>query len=1072
MKISKKIYFSFGIMLVLLIGTMGYSIIMQQNQVEITEDIIQNKNKKMKLANDVIDIVNFNALFIRNAIIINTKSETQSAKSKINANIEKGTIIFVELGKITNDQESKILIDNFKASRTEYVKDLKKTIELLESNKTAETSKYFSEHLINSHNEALNAAYKFLDYQTKLAENAGQTSLSNSKTIELMTIIFIVVSTIISLLLIYSMIKTIVNPIDKLIGISNEIAVGKFDANLEYDKQDEIGNLYSTFKSVVNNLNKIKSELNAISSSVNSGNLNSSIDVATYKGGWKEIVIDANNLISDLSKPYSSIQGVMSNIAIGIIPKSIENTYKGEFYNIFDNINKLIVSQNSIIELTNNISNGDLSNKIELRSEDDTLMISLQGMTDNLIKVTSTVRDIINEVDNCNLSIRIQEDLLPGEFNNIAQGLQDIIDTFVDILNSTSNIMLGNKDAHISFMNKQVTALLRSKENEIRGKYADFSVSKLIGMNIDRFHVNPEHNRNVLSNLNSKHHAQINLAGQIFNLTITPIFKSNGERKGYIVEWLDYTPEANFANFLNETALNISNGNLSYRLDESKLDKQFKPTALSINKMLNAAIEPLLLTSTYLRNISNGEIPELISTEYLGDFNNLKESINSLIKNINGTISEINNLVKNAEEGVISARGDSTKFNGDWSRMINGINSLVDELLNPINEAVEVLQEMAEGNLSTSMKGNYKGDHAILKNSINQTLALMPFKEAISILQKLSEGDLTSKMTGEYKGDSLNLKNAINETIDSINDILSQVIVSIEEVSRGSLQVSDASSSLSQGATEQAASLEEITSSMSEIGSQTNANASSASEAMNLTNYAKTSAEKGNEQMALLNNAMNEITESSKNISKIIKVIDEIAFQTNLLALNAAVEAARAGRHGKGFAVVAEEVRNLAARSASAAKETAEMIEESIKVIQNGAAIAINTGGALEEIKDGAIKAADIVKEIAKSSQEQAQGIAQINEGLHQIDRVTQTNTASAEQSASAAEELSGQSINLKQMISRFKIANSNYNSHYNDVVRKETYNSNFSNATYKSTPQRQNLNDFLDLESDDFGRY
>lgn len=210
---------------------------------------------------------------------------------------------------------------------------------------------------------------------------------------------------------------------------------------------------------------------------------------------------------------------------------------------------------------------------------------------------------------------------------------------------------------------------------------------------------------------------------------------------------------------------------------------------------------------------------------------------------------------------------------------------------------------------------------------------------------------------------------------------------------------------------------------MNEIASQTKQNAENASHANKLAGEAKEYAERGNQQVGEMVAAMKEISESSRNISKIIKVIDEIAFQTNLLALNAAVEAARAGKHGKGFAVVAEEVRNLAARSAKAAKETAEMIEGAVKKIEDGTAMADRTAEALTQIVSAATKVTDLVAEIAAASNEQAQGVSQITQGLSQIDQVTQQNTAHAEESASAAEELSSQAMLLQQLISSFKLA-------------------------------------------------
>ena len=355
--------------------------------------------------------------------------------------------------------------------------------------------------------------------------------------------------------------------------------------------------------------------------------------------------------------------------------------------------------------------------------------------------------------------------------------------------------------------------------------------------------------------------------------------------------------------------------------------------------------------------------------------------IEQSLEEVKQVVTEVNETAGNLNEGKLTSRADFKNAKGEYRKLLEGFNGAIDNMLKPIEEASSCLDEMAKGNLTVSMVGDYKGDHA-------------------------------------------RIKDALNSTLSSLNDIMGQVATSVDQVANGAQQVSESSQSLSQGATEQASSLEEITSSMTEMTSQTKQNAENATAANQLSSGSRNAAEAGNGKMKKMLDAMVEINQSSNQISKIIKAIDEIAFQTNLLALNAAVEAARAGVHGKGFAVVAEEVRNLAQRSAKAAKETTELIEGSVKKVENGTGIANETAKALEEIVSGITKVTDLVGEIASASSEQAQGIEQVNQGLSQIDQVTQSNTASAEESASAAEELSSQAIQLKQMLAKFTLIN------------------------------------------------
>jgi methyl-accepting chemotaxis protein len=329
-------------------------------------------------------------------------------------------------------------------------------------------------------------------------------------------------------------------------------------------------------------------------------------------------------------------------------------------------------------------------------------------------------------------------------------------------------------------------------------------------------------------------------------------------------------------------------------------------------------------------------------------------------------------------------------------------------------------------------------DRAAAKASLPQFLALFgDLEEELGKLSEEVEGTVTTagnaqdhavaqfrQLVAAAGGVAFLMLAAVSTLITrKTNRTLSQLAESLGNGSRqaasASNQVSASSQSLAQGASEQAASLEETSSALEEMSSMTKRNAETAQQAAALSAEAKESADKGNTAMSRMSTAINEIQTSATETAKIIKVIDEIAFQTNLLALNAAVEAARAGEAGKGFAVVAEEVRNLAMRSAEAAKNTAAMIEGSVGNARNGVAIAAEVAKTLAEITAVNTKVNALIGEIAAASNEQAQGIGQVNSSVTQMDTVTQSNAAAAEESASASEELASQAEQLKQMAAK-----------------------------------------------------
>ena len=422
-------------------------------------------------------------------------------------------------------------------------------------------------------------------------------------------------------------------------------------------------------------------------------------------------------------------------------------------------------------------------------------------------------------------------------------------------------------------------------------------------------------------------------------------------------------------------------GHLSHRLHFNRRDEIGELTS-EMDKFADNLQRNVIFS---MQQISEGNID--ITPPIVDDKDEIGPALNKMINAIGAMSDEISKCCLAALEGDLSNRADVTPYRGKYQQIVQGFNNTLDAVMGPINEAS-------------------------------------------GVLEKIAGKDMTARMMGEYKGDYAKIRAALNSAVENLEKALQQVAIGAEQVSSASVQVSTGGQSLSQGASEQASSLEEISSSLQEMLSMTKQNALNAMEAKGVTDQARSSADKGVESMNRMYSAINQIKKSSDATAKIVKTIDEIAFQTNLLALNAAVEAARAGDAGRGFAVVAEEVRNLAMRSAEAAKSTANLIEEAVKNSENGVHISAEVLKNFEEINERGNKVSQVVAEIAAASDQQDQGISQVNRAVEQLNHLTQQNAANAEESASAAEEMSSQSEEMRSMVAGFKLTDSSLFNH------------------------------------------
>lgn len=769
-----------------------------------------------------------------------------------------------------------------------------------------------------------------------------------------------------------------------------------------------------------------------------------------------------------ITNPLKRILGMIEQMAKGRLNVRLHSKSQDELGRISESMDSLADSlETNVLGTLKQISEGDMNTNLKPLGAEDQITPELINTVTTVNDITDNTQKIIDAAKNGDLSKRCDVSNYCGSWKDLAEGVNGLMDSVSKPINEVRSVVekmaVNDYSVTVSGSYNGLFKQLAEDINGVSGRLIDLEdvmvrvskgdMSRLteyksIGMLSENDSLTPavitmmENIDNLAAEV--KHLVDESVSGNVFN-TRGDADKFEGGYREVVSGFNDALdamtkPIIEIRGILEAMAVNDFTKEISneYKGDYLSMAKSMKMVQDNLESMQNVAVK-----------ISQGDISELETFRNIGkrsDNDMLTPAFTGMMESIKKLINEVTEIAKSAADGELYVRGNSDDFKGEYVGIMEAINSLLDAVAKPIGEVARVMTEISNSNFDASIEGNYKGEFEKLVSAVNKTAQhLKTVVSRISVLMlRLSDGDLSIDELDDFGGDFAVISKAVNQIVYSFNDLLGNINTASEQVNANAKNLSLQSQALSSGALMQASSVDELTSTISEISQKTGRNAENAAKASELAQSTMAAAATGNEDMQKMLKSIDEINLSSHDISKIVKVIDEIAFQTKILSINASVEAAHAGTFGKGFAVVASEVGNLALKSAKAAKETTDLIEQTIYKVKYGSKIANETAEALASIVEHSEDVAKLVSGIAEASKEQAQGISEVDKGIGQVSGVVQENSKTSQESAAASEQLSAQSNQLKQMIGNFKLKGYNENAGETD---KDVYSNSFKSA-------------------------
>jgi methyl-accepting chemotaxis protein len=781
----------------------------------------------------------------------------------------------------------------------------------------------------------------------------------------------------------------------------------------------------------------------------------------------------------------------VDNISKGAIPPKITDDYNGDFNTIKINLNQCIDSITALVDDANMLSAAAVEGKLDVRADafkhQGDYKVIIEGVNDTLDAVIGPLNvaaEYIDRISHGEVPSKITDEY-SGDFNEIKNNLNqciDAINALVDDANMLSRAAVEGKldiRADASKQNGDFRAIIEGVND---------TLDAVIGpLNMAADYVDKISNGNIPSRITDDYHGDFNTIKNNLNQCIDAI-------NALVVD----------ANMLSEGAVE---GKLNNRADTSRHQGDYRKIIEGVNDTLDAVIGPLNMAADYVENISKGNIPEKITDEYNGDFNTIKNNLNTCIEAINTLVADANILAQAGVDGQLDTRADTSRHQGDYLKIVDGVNNCLDAVVGPVNETARVITAYAEGDLNARFAIDVEGDFKQLGDTLDgfgDTLQSI-IGDSCAVLDAISSNDLTRKVSINGVGDFIQLTEGVEKCRSSLNEIVTLVTDNAESIASTAQEMSASSEELtatsedmtnivaeiSRGTQMQSVKAEEVSRAMNDMNltvQEVAANSENAAQsAVDSNKLIQGLGEISNDLMLKMesiksavgesSDVINELDGKSKQIGEIVNLITSIADQTNLLALNAAIEAARAGEHGRGFAVVADEVRKLAEDSGNAANEIAQLIGQ----IQTGTRDAVTSmAKGADEVDTGAVSLEKSVKaigevvetggiivkmvqEIAAAAEEQSASIEEITASVEEVSAISEQSAAGAQETAASveqqtssmqevsksAQELADVAANMRMVVSRFKLDTVSANAYAKSDDMDDSFLSDVEEMTY-----------------------